>query len=129
MISVRRHPVFSPKNAKSDASRPFSALAGSNPRHAEVDCGEDHRRHCLELAVLEVAASVVDDVYYGIIHGAAPSFLVFFALGSIPKTGGEVPHFLSPTRAAIRLSSPETQNWGNSRSASPCVAGRRFDII
>ena len=30
---------------------------------------------------------------YGIIHGAVPFSLVFFALGSIPKTGGEVPLF------------------------------------
>ena len=42
----------------------------------------------------------------------------FFALGSIPKTGGEVPHFLSPTRAVIHLASPETQKWVNSRAAA-----------
>ena len=33
VISVCRHPVFSPKNAKSDASSLFSASPGSNPRH------------------------------------------------------------------------------------------------
>ena len=52
---------------------------------------------------------------------------VLFALGSIPKTSGEVPRFLRLQRAAICFASPETEKWVNSSPVA--LDSGRADLV